>query len=630
MNKNKLFKGISRLIGITDADERTLLPISAPPTLSELDRAQTIATLTRMFEHIEQTQSHAQRAGEVQKNALQELATRSEALFQALGSTRQRIDEGVEIVATQQAVIESSVATSAAGVDAVLARYRDIIQGKANETIEAIKVIENLAQELFFVGINASIQAAQAGEAGRAFNVVAEQIRDMAGKTIKSTQGIGKLLDLAPVLNRMAAEEKQSQMQMQQTVADVQQASVHVRATFEHIQSGVGIIGENNTVMADMLEITKDAQQHQRRKGEDNRLIAAQIVASEPSANSLKHLALEHRIRIDKDFDRLTNIRARGVIRISIEPAFVGLSFRLSPNEPLRGLDVEYAQAYADHLGVQCEFVEYPWDRCVELLDMGRTLGEPEADLFWSALMPNAGNERVAYSESYTYLNFVLARRAGDSRINRVADLHGKVLGSTTDSVLLGSLRHKGVCWGGGGSTQTPIKLANLVSYTDQSRIHDCLADGVVDAFLIDEPIYWWACYGQDSPWRGRIEIIDNKMSPQTMYYAVGCSARAENYALLKNVNEFLGTFRDQPQRAEIEQKWKGQITPGSRSYHDEPGELLGENELREIYMRERGGGELVALSENKSRDGVPTAPPLAISLPASSPAREISPRSLR
>jgi hypothetical protein len=34
------------------------------------------------------------------------------------------------------------------------------------------------------------------------------------------------------------------------------------------------------------------------------------------------------------------------------------------------------------------------------------------------------------------------------------------------------------------------VRLANLIAYGDQSRIHDALADRAVDAIAVDHPIY--------------------------------------------------------------------------------------------------------------------------------------------
>ena len=129
-------------------------------------------------------------------------------------------------------------------------------------------------------------------------------------------------------------------------------------------------------------------------------------------------------------------------------------------------------------------------------------------------------------------------------------------------------------------------KLANLIAYGDQSRIHDALAEGAVDAFAVDHPIFHWACTAPDSRWHGRIEILPGNIAPAPWHYAVGVKAEPASYRLLAKVNEFIGWFHDQPERLAIERAWQGNPLNGTRSYRDEPGQLLGEPELRELYRR--------------------------------------------
>jgi ABC-type amino acid transport substrate-binding protein len=286
-------------------------------------------------------------------------------------------------------------------------------------------------------------------------------------------------------------------------------------------------------------------------------------------------------VQAERGFDRLAAIRARGTLRVAIEPAFKGLSFRMKAGEPLRGLDVDYARAFAKSIGVKVEFIEHPWDQCTELLQAGRRPGEAEADLVWSALPPNAAYKGVAFSESYTYLNYVLARRQGDERISGLASLEGKVLGCINDPAAFAALEAAGLRWSkhsrGGPGT---VRLANLIGYSDQGVIHDALADGTVDAFAVDHPIFAWACYGKDSPWRGRIEILPQPLSAQPWFYAVGVADDPSSLALLQAVNRFIATFTPSRERESIERNWQFEVIKGSGSYRSEPGGLRGEEAL--------------------------------------------------
>ena len=289
---------------------------------------------------------------------------------------------------------------------------------------------------------------------------------------------------------------------------------------------------------------------------------------------------------------------ARGALRIAIEPAFIGLSFRLHEREPLRGLDVDYATAFARWLGVRCEFVTHPWDRCIELLDFGRRVGEAPVDMVWSALPPSESYEGVAFSEPYTHLAYVLARRSGDARVRGLRDLEGRVLGCINDPAAFATLEDAGVRWRANADKPGgKVRLANLIAYGDQTRIHDALAEGAVDAFAVDHPIFYWACTAPESRWRGKIEILPGNLAPVAWHYAVGVKAEAASCRLLAKVNEFIAWFARTPQRLAIERTWQGDPLASQRSYRDEPGRLQGEPELRALYEQRHAATDAIALA---------------------------------
>ncbi len=289
---------------------------------------------------------------------------------------------------------------------------------------------------------------------------------------------------------------------------------------------------------------------------------------------------MNRQLGLSRGQDRLGLIRQRGILRVAVEPQFVGLSFRQKQSDPLRGLDISYAEALAKHLGVRCEFVETPWDLCTERLFSSDKPGGMPADIVISALPPDEGYDHVAYSEPYTYLHCVLARRKGDSRINQISDLQGKTLGIINDPAAFAVLESLGVGTEAGNKTQ----LSNLLAYSDQSRIHDCLAKGIVDAFMVDLPIYYWACNNPDSPWYDKIEILPGNLADQPYFYSMAVAADAENAGLLSEVNRFIASFKSTSERNRLEQEWQGQVITDTLSHRDLPGNLKGMEELQSMY----------------------------------------------
>ncbi len=220
----------------------------------------------------------------VQANTVSEAAGTASSNVSSVAAATEEFSASIGEVGEQvkrSADIAKSAVESAGETEHIL----ETLAKASSEIGDVVELINDIAEQTNLLALNATIEAARAGEAGKGFAVVASEVKNLASQTAQATESIVKQI------NEMQKATDASVMAMQDignTIRNIDETAASISETVIEQNNVVNEITENVNVAVDGVNIVAETINDvaEGAKASSSSICQIQSAASDLSQNA--------------------------------------------------------------------------------------------------------------------------------------------------------------------------------------------------------------------------------------------------------------------------------------------------------------------------------------------------------